>query len=57
MYVKLNGAEVSYDVCINLMDDDIREELHIRLAPCAEQYFLDAYCKAHKNKYGVEFTI
>lgn len=55
--VLLNGREVNYEVCVNLMDDEIREELHRKMAPCGDQEFLDAYCKAHKEKYGKEFTI
>lgn len=55
--VLLNGREVNYEVCVNLMDDEIREELHRKMSPCGDQEFLDAYCKAHKEKYGKEFTI
>lgn len=35
-----------------MMDDEIRESLHSALAPCSEQEFFDAYCKAHQEKYG-----
>ena len=27
------------------MNDDIREELHFKLAPCSNRTFLKAYCK------------
>lgn len=58
MMVLLNGHEVDFDACVNLMDDDIREELHMEMAgSCTEQEFLDAYCEAHSNKYGEEFQI
>lgn len=58
MLVLLNGQEVDFDACVNLMDDDIREELHMDMAgSCTEQEFLDAYCEAHSNKYGEEFRI
>ena len=53
--VNLNGQEISYAAAEALMDDDIREELHRALAPCSEEEFLEAYCKAHKEKYGEEF--
>lgn len=46
-----------YSVYVNMMDDDIREELHAELSPCTCQEFLDAYCKAHEEKYGEEFHI
>lgn len=57
MTVLLNNNNVDFDTCVNLMDDDIREDLHNNMAPCTEQEFLDAYCKAHVEKYGAEFTI
>lgn len=55
--VLLNGKECDYDACVNMMDDDLREKLHMELAPCSEQEFLDAYCKRHKEKFGAEFEI
>ena len=56
--VILSGSEVDYDACVNLMDDDIREELHREMAPCSDQEFLDAYVVKHAEKFGGEqFTI
>ncbi|RMH38516.1 MAG: hypothetical protein D6694_12285 [Gammaproteobacteria bacterium] len=49
------GKEIDYEAAVNLMDDDIREQLHAELAPCSEQEFFDAYCKAHREKYGEDF--
>lgn len=46
------GAEVYYNAAVALMDDEIREALHAELAPCTEQEFFTAYCKAHEAKYG-----
>lgn len=58
MKVNLNGCEVDFDVCVELMDDEIREELHAELAPCTEQEFLDIYIIRHAEKYnGEEFAI
>ena len=58
MKVMLNGNEVYFDACVSLMDAEIREELHMEMAPCSEQEFLDAYVKRHAEKYaGEEFTI
>lgn len=39
-----------------LMDDELREELHAKLAPCSEEKFLEEYKKAHFKKYREEFT-
>ena len=55
--VLLNGYEVDFDVVVNMMDDEIREELHNKLAPCADQEFVDAYVAAHEAKYGEQFEI
>lgn len=41
-----------WDAIANLMDDEIREELHEELAPCTNQEFFTAYEKAHEGKYG-----
>ena len=46
------GEIVPVNVAIQLMDDDLREKLHCELAPCSEQDFFDAYCKAHEEKFG-----
>lgn len=56
--VWLNGYEVSFAACVNLMDDEIREELHAEMAPCTEQEFIDAYVARHADKYdGEVFTV
>lgn len=34
-----DGREVDYDSAVALMDDDVREGLHVTLAPCSEQAF------------------
>ena len=57
MYVTYNNAQVDFEAAVNLMDDEIREALHAELAPCTEQEFFDAYCKAHEEKYGEDFAI
>lgn len=46
-----------YDAAVNLMDDELREELHNELAPCSDLEFMEAYMKAHKEKFGEEFKI
>ena len=40
---------------LELMDDDIREELHCKIAPCTEEEFLTEYCKKHFEKFGDTF--
>jgi hypothetical protein len=54
----LNSQTFDFDVAVNLMDDDIREELHSSLAgDVSEQEFLDAYAAAHAEKFGEAFVI
>lgn len=55
--VKVNDHMVNFDAVVNLMDDEIREELHQELAPCAAQEFVDEYIKRHRQKFGEEFTV
>lgn len=57
MKVTLNGYDVEFDACVELMDDEIREELHAEIAPCGEQEFLNAYVERHAEKYGEVFCI
>lgn len=57
MKVNLNGCEVDFDACVNLMDDEIREALHAEGIE-TEQEFLDRYVEEHAKKYsGEAFTI
>ena len=57
MVKNLNDTEICYDAAVELMDDDLREELHRELAPCTEQEFFLAYEKAHAAKYGEEWEL
>lgn len=57
MKVMLNGSEIDFDAAVNLMDDEIREELHAELVPCGNQEFLDAYVERHAQKYGEDFRV
>lgn len=45
-----------WDAVVNYMDRDVAEELHSKLAPCSNQEFFDAYCKAHEKKFGETFV-
>lgn len=55
--ITLHGEQIDMDVAVNLMDDQIREELHEKMAPCTEQEFIDAYVKCHLIKHSEEFVI
>ena len=45
-----DGRTVNYAAAVELMDDDLREQLHAEMAPCSNQEFYDAYVKAHAEK-------
>ena len=55
--INMNGTEINYEAAVELMDDEIREELNLELAPCTEQDFFTAYEKAHAEKYGEEWEL
>lgn len=48
--------ENDWDAIVNYMDRDVAEEIHGLLAPCSNQEFFDAYCKAHEEKFGETFV-
>lgn len=51
------GVEINFDYVVGLMDDDVREAVHNDIAPCSEQEFFDAYCKAHLSAFGTEWEL
>lgn len=55
--VMINGQQIDFDAAVMLMDDDLREQLHSELAPCTDQEFMDAYVKAHRDKYNDDFSV
>ena len=46
-----------YAAAVELMDDEIREELHSSGEYDTEEAFLEAYMKAHEAKHGERFTV
>lgn len=42
--MKKISNEIMENIC-TYMNDNIREELHFKLAPCNNKTFLKAYCK------------
>lgn len=48
-------SRLELDAAAQLMDDDIREELHASMAPCSPAEFLAAYEAAHFVKFGTPF--
>ncbi len=52
-----NGDMIDFDAAVNLMADDLREQVHVELAPCTEQEFYNRYCELHSERYGEEFYV
>lgn len=46
-----------FEEAVQLMDDELREEIHADLAPCTQEEFLREYEKRHLEKYGEEFSL
>jgi hypothetical protein len=46
------GVKIDFAAAVILMDDDLREEIHQKLAPCSDQRFFNAYAKAHVQKFN-----
>jgi hypothetical protein len=57
MVINKNGTEINFDAAVALMDDDIREDLSMELAPCTDQEFFSAYEARHEEKYGEEWEL
>jgi hypothetical protein len=55
--INKNGTEINFDAAVTLMDDDIREDLSMELAPCTDQEFFSAYEARHEAKYGEEWEL
>lgn len=52
-----NGYELDFDATVDYMIDEIREQLHSKLAPCTEQEFFSAYEEAHEKATGEEWFL
>lgn len=52
----INGVEVNFEAAVELMDEEIREQLHIEGYE-TEQEFFTAYEKAHAEKFGEEWEL
>lgn len=50
------GVEIDFEAAMNLADEEICDDLNRDADVCeSEQSFFEAYCKAHREKYGEEF--
>lgn len=51
------GVKVSFEQAVELMDFDIREEIHMSGECENPQEFFDKYCEKHEESYGVPFEL
>lgn len=52
-----NTYFIDFDDFVRFMDDDIREELHVSMAPCTKQEFFDAYLSEYEKRHGEELFV
>lgn len=55
--VNPHGQQLDFEAALMNMDDDLREELHMALAPCSEAEFFAAYADAHRERFGEEWEL
>lgn len=56
--VTINNKGFDFDEVVNMMDDELREEIHSSNVQHTEQSFVDAYVVAHAAKFdGEAFTL
>ena len=53
--ITFNGMTMEFDVVAGMMDAEVKAAVTETLGDCTEQELLDAYMKAHKEKFGSEF--
>ena len=53
--ITFNGMTMEFDVVASMMDAELKSAVLGELGECTEQELLDAYMKAHKEKYGTSF--
>ena len=56
-WVLVNGEPIDLVGAFALMDDKLRAQLQVELAPCSTQAFMDAYAAAHRAKFGEDFAV
>jgi len=54
--VTVAGRTVDFDAAVNLMDDEIREQIHAAGIE-DEQKFVDAYATAHAVRFDEDFQV
>lgn len=53
--ITFNGITMEFDVVERMMDAEIKSKVMEALGNCSEQELIDAYLKAHRDRYGASF--
>jgi len=43
-----DGEALNYEYFVSMLDDEVREHLHLKLSPCTNQEFYDGYVSFKK---------
>ena len=55
-FVDAFGNVHDYDAAVNLMDEELREELHRTMSHSTPQEFIERYAEKHREKFGEGFA-
>lgn len=55
-FADAKGNVRDYDAAVNLMDEELREELHRRMSHGTPQEFIERYAEKHLEKFGEGFA-
>ena len=55
--MNLSGTEIIWESAFELMDDEVANEIALKMEPCTEQEFMTAYEKAHAERFGEEWEL
>lgn len=55
-FVDEKGNVHDYDAAVNLMDEELREELHRTMSHGTPQEFIERYAMEHREKFGEGFA-
>lgn len=50
------GEKIDFKAAVSLMDDELREEVHGKFAPCHPHEFMKEYAELHMEKFGKPFA-
>jgi len=55
--ITFNGITMEFSVLEKLMDEQLKQEVAEKLEDYSEQSLLDAYIRAHREKFSKDFPL